>query len=113
MVPPEIGLAMTSAAKGYNIVITLQEKMSDEKSDVLAAQGSTIIRTLTEITFDHIGSHIGIALELQKTLPRALILYQYKNPSNPLAHYDETGQEIFYQCGGKFDYVVVSAGSGG
>ena len=108
-----IGLAMTAAAKGYNMVITLPEKMSQEKSDVLAALGSTIIRTPTEMPFDHIGSHIGVALELQKTLPRAHILDQYKNPSNPIAHYDETGQEIFDQCGGKVDYVVVSAGTGG
>jgi cystathionine beta-synthase len=69
-----IGLAMTAAAKGYNMVITLPEKMSQEKSDVLAALGSTIIRTPTEMPFDHIGSHIGVALELQKTLPRAHIL---------------------------------------
>jgi cystathionine beta-synthase len=59
-----IGLAMTAAAKGYNMVITLPEKMSQEKSDVLAALGSTIIRTPTEMPFDHIGSHIGIALDL-------------------------------------------------
>jgi cystathionine beta-synthase len=63
--------------------------------------------------FDHVGSHIGVALDLQKQLPRSHILDQYKNPSNPLAHYDETGQEIFDQCGGKVDYVVISAGTGG
>lgn len=104
---------MTAAAKGYNMIITLPEKMSQEKSDVLAALGSTIIRTPTEMPFDHIGSHIGVALDLQKQLPRSHILDQYKNPSNPIAHYDETGQEIFDQCGGKVDYVVVSAGTGG
>ena len=69
-----IGLAMTAASKGYNMVITLPEKMSQEKSDVLAALGATIIRTPTEMPFDHVGSHIGVALDLQKTLPRAHIL---------------------------------------
>jgi cystathionine beta-synthase len=108
-----IGISLIAASKGYNMVITLPEKMSQEKSDVLAALGSTIIRTPTEMPFDHIGSHIGVALELQKTLPRAYILDQYKNPSNPLAHYDETGQEIFDQCDGKVDYVVITAGTGG
>lgn len=63
--------------------------------------------------FDHVGSHIGIAIELNKKLENSHILDQYKNPSNPLAHYDETGQEIFDQCGGKIDYVVISAGTGG
>lgn len=108
-----IGLAMTAASKGYNMVITLPEKMSQEKSDVLAALGATIIRTPTEMPFDHVASHIGVALDLQRTLPNAHILDQYKNPSNPLAHYDETAQEIYDQCGGKVDYVVVSAGTGG
>lgn len=108
-----IGLAMTAASKGYNMVITLPEKMSQEKSDVLAALGATIIRTPTEMEFDNVGSHIGVALDLQKQLPRSHILDQYKNPSNPIAHYDETAQEIFDQCGGKLDYCVVSAGTGG
>ena len=108
-----IGLAMTAASKGFGMIITLPEKMSQEKSDALAALGATIIRTPTEMPFDHVGSHIGIALQLQKEIPRSHILDQYKNPSNPIAHYDETGQEIFDQCGGKVDYVVVSAGTGG
>jgi cystathionine beta-synthase len=90
-----IGLAMTAAAKGYRMIITLPEKMSQEKQDVLSGLGSTVIRTPTEYAFDHAHSHIGIAIELSKTLDRAHILDQYRNPSNPIAHYDETGQEIF------------------
>jgi cysteine synthase len=69
-----IGLAMTAAVKGYNMIITLPEKMSQEKQDALAALGSTIIRTPTEMQFDHVESHIGVAIELSKTLPRAHIL---------------------------------------
>ena len=57
-----IGLAMTAACKGYKMVITLPEKMSQEKSDVLAGLGSTIIRTPTEFAFDHQFSHVGVAL---------------------------------------------------
>ncbi len=63
--------------------------------------------------FDHTGSHIGIALQLQKDLANAHVLDQYRNPNNPIAHYDETGQEIYDQCEGKVDYVVISAGTGG
>lgn len=85
-----IGLAMTAAAKGYNMIITMPEKMSQEKQDVLAALGSTIIRTPTEMPFDHVLSHIGIALSLRDSIPRSHILDQYKNPSNPIVHYDET-----------------------
>lgn len=108
-----IGLAMTAACKGYQMIITLPEKMSQEKSDVLAALGATIIRTPTEYAFDHLDSHIGIALKLSRELPNAHMLDQYKNPGNPWAHYDETGQEIYDQCDGKVDYVIMGAGTGG
>ena len=63
--------------------------------------------------FDHVGSHVGVAISLNKALPRSHILDQYKNPYNPIVHYDETAQEIYDQCEGKIDYVVVSAGTGG
>ncbi len=71
------------------------------------------MRTPTEMEFDNTGSHIGIALELNKNLPDSHILDQYRNPSNPYAHFDETGQEIFDQCGGKLDYCIIGAGTGG
>ena len=57
-----IGMAMTAACKGYKMIITMPEKMSQEKQDALAALGSTIVRTPTEYAFDHLYSHIGIAL---------------------------------------------------
>ena len=57
-----IGLAMTASVKGYKMIITMPEKMSQEKQDVLSALGSTIIRTPTELPFDHLDCHIGIAL---------------------------------------------------
>jgi cystathionine beta-synthase len=59
-----IGLAMGAAARGYGMVITLTEKMSQEKSDVLAALGATVVRTPAEYPFDHIGSLFGVALDL-------------------------------------------------
>ena len=77
------------------MIITMPEKMSQEKQDALRALGATVIRTPTEMPFDHVGSHVGVAIELQRTLERSHILDQYKNPSNPLAHYDETAQEIY------------------
>ena len=57
-----IGLAMTAACKGYRMIITMPEKMSQEKQDVLSALGASIVRTPTEYAFDHLDSHIGIAL---------------------------------------------------
>ena len=108
-----IGLALAAALKGYGMIITLPEKMSQEKVDVLKALGAEIIRTPTEAAFDSPDSHIGVAKRLNKETPRSHILDQYSNPSNPLAHYDGTAEEILHQCEGRVDCVVVAAGTGG
>jgi len=99
--------------KGYKMIITLPEKMSQEKVDVLKALGADIIRTPTEAAFNAPESHIGVALKLNKELPNSHILDQYKNPANPIVHYDETAEEIIQQCGGKIDYMVMTVGTGG
>ena len=108
-----VGLSMASAARGYRCIITMPEKMSQEKNDALKGLGSTVIRTPTPYAFDHAKSHIGIAIELTKSLDRCICLDQYKNPSNPMAHYEGTGQEIWDQCEGKLDYLFLGAGTGG
>ena len=95
------------------MIITLPEKMSQEKVDVLKALGAEIIRTPTEAASDSPESHIGVANRLVRELPNAHILDQYRNPNNPLAHYDTTAEEIWESCGGKVDMVVCSAGTGG
>jgi cystathionine beta-synthase len=87
--------------------------MSREKQVVLEALGAEIIRTPTEAAWDAPESHIGVAKQLKKILPKAHILDQYSNPDNPDAHYHGTGKEIVEQCGGKLDYVVLTAGTGG
>jgi len=108
-----IGLALAAAIKGYKMIITLPEKMSQEKVDVLKALGAQIIRTPTEAAFDSPESHIGVAKKLNKEIPNSHILDQYANPSNPLAHYDGTAEEILEQCEGKIDMLVMTAGTGG
>ncbi|GAB4567867.1 MAG: hypothetical protein Tsb0020_20730 [Haliangiales bacterium] len=108
-----IGLAMAAAVKGYRMIITMPEKMSQEKQVVLEALGAEIIRTPTEAAFDAPESHIGVAKQLQEVIPNAHILDQYSNRSNPLAHEEGTAREILAQCGGRLDAVVISAGTGG
>jgi len=108
-----IGLALAGAVKGYRTIIVMPEKMSAEKVDVLRALGAEIIRTPTSATFDSPESHISVAQRLNKQLPNSIILDQYRNPGNPLAHYDTTAEEIIKQCGGKVDMVVLGAGTGG
>jgi cystathionine beta-synthase len=95
------------------MIITLPEKMSQEKVDVLKALGAQIIRTPTEAAFDSPESHIGVAKTLNKNIAHSHILDQYANPSNPLAHYDGTAEELLYQCDGRIDYLIATAGTGG
>jgi len=95
------------------MIITLPEKMSKEKCDVMKALGAKIIRTPNDAASDAPESHIGVAIKLQKEMENAHILDQYKNPSNPLAHYEGTAEELWDQCDGKIDYIVASVGTGG
>ncbi len=108
-----IGMALAAAVYGYRMIITMPEKMSREKQVVLEALGAEIIRTPTEAAWDAPESHIGVARQLQKILPNAHILDQYGNPDNPMAHYEGTGAEIVEQTGGRFDFLVATAGTGG
>ena len=108
-----IGMALAAAIKGYRMIITMPEKMSREKQVTLEALGAEIIRTPTEAAWDAPESHIGVARQLQKILPNSHILDQYANPDNPMAHYEGTGREIVEQTGGKLDFLVLTAGTGG
>ncbi|XP_028991663.1 cystathionine beta-synthase b [Betta splendens] len=108
-----IGLALTAAVKGYRCIITMPEKMSQEKVDVLRALGAEIVRTPTSAAFDSAESHVGTAWRLKNQIPNSHILDQYRNASNPLAHYDTTAEEILEQCDGKVDMLVAGAGTGG
>lgn len=108
-----IGIALAAATKGYRCIICLPEKMSKEKVDVLKALGAEIVRTPTEAAWDAPDSHISVAKRLNQEIPNSHILDQYKNPSNPNAHYDGTAVEILRQCNGKVDMLVAGVGTGG
>ena len=110
-----VGMAMASAVQGYNCVITLPQKMSQEKVSVLEALGAKVIRTPTEAAWDAPESHIGVAFKMQRedASKRTHVLDQYKNLNNPDAHYHGTGPEILRQCGGRVDMLVMTVGTGG
>jgi len=108
-----IGLALAAAVKGYRCIIVLPEKMSNEKVATLRALGAEIVRTPTSASWDSPESHISVAQRLLAEIPNSIILDQYRNPGNPLAHYDTTAEEIIAQCEGKVDMVVLGAGTGG
>ncbi|MDH4470864.1 MAG: pyridoxal-phosphate dependent enzyme [Verrucomicrobiae bacterium] len=108
-----IGLAVAAAAKGYKMIITMPEKMSQEKEIILKALGATIYRTPTEAAYDSPESHISLAKKLQKEIPNSHILDQYSNPANPDIHYRTTAQEILDDAGKGLAMVVISVGTGG
>lgn len=107
------GLAMSAAVKGYRLIITMPEKMSKEKQVVMEALGAEIIRTPTEAAHDDPESLFGVALRLEKELPKAKIPNQYENLDNPDAHYEGTGPEIWDDFGDSLDLAVITAGTGG
>ncbi len=108
-----IGIALAGAVLGYKVIITMPEKMSQEKQSVLERLGAIIYRTPTEAAFDDPASHLSLAKRLQTETPNSHILDQYTNPNNPNAHYRNTAQEIIDDFGDNLDMVVVGVGTGG
>ena len=107
------GIALAAAVKGYRCIITMPEKMSQEKQIALESLGAEIIRTPTEAAFDDPESHISIAKKLQSQIKDSHILDQYGNNSNPDAHYYGTAQEIIDDFGTDLHMVVMGVGTGG
>ena len=105
-----IGIAVAALNQGYRVIFTVPEKFSLEKQKVMRALGAEIVHTSRE------GGMLGAeekAEELLKTIPGSISLRQFRNPANPLAHYETTGPEIYSQLDGRIDYFVAGAGSGG
>ncbi len=108
-----IGIALAGAVLGYKVIITMPEKMSQEKQVALERLGARIFRTPTEVASDHPDSHISLAKKLNKEIPNSYILDQYANPNNPGAHYHGTAQEIIDDFGKDLHMVVATVGTGG
>jgi cystathionine beta-synthase len=83
-----IGLSLVGAILGYKVIVTLPDKMSGEKVNIMKLLGADIRRTPTTAAWDSEESHISLARRLSEEIPNSHILDQYNNPSNPLAHYD-------------------------
>jgi O-acetylserine dependent cystathionine beta-synthase len=105
-----IGLALVGAARGYRVILCVPEKYSIEKQKIMAALGGTVVKTSNETGMK---GAIAKAHELAKEIPGAYVPDQFSNPSNPKTHYETTGPEIFEQCEGRLDAIVIGCGSTG
>ena len=108
-----VGLALAALVKGYKMIFTLPDKMSQEKIDLLRAFGAKVIVTPTAVSPDHPANYVKVAERIVKETPNSFIPNQYFNQSNPQAHYQTTGPEIWEQTDGKIDVLVATMGTGG
>ncbi|MBN2365686.1 MAG: cysteine synthase family protein [Calditrichaeota bacterium] len=106
-------LAMLAAIKGYRCIITMPDKMSAEKMNLMKAFGAEVIVTPTDVPADSPESYYSVARRLAGEIPGAYYPDQYNNPMNIEAHYRTTGPEIWDQTSGEIDILVAGIGTGG
>lgn len=105
-----IGIAAIAKAKGYQAILTLPDTMSVERRKLLTAYGAKLV--LTEGSRGMKGA-IAKAEELHKEIEGSVILGQFENGANPMAHYRTTGPELWEQTEGKIDVFIAGVGTGG
>ncbi len=108
-----MGLALAACVKGYKCIFTTTDKQSKEKADILKAVGAEVIVCPTNVEPDDPRSYYSVSKRLATEVPNSWYVNQYDNLANRLAHYEQTGPEIWEQTEGKVTHLVVATGTGG
>ena len=105
-----IGLASLGISLGYNVIITMPDTMSTERIKTMEAYGAKVV--LTKGSLGMSGA-IDEAHRLSKEIPSSIVIGQFDSHSNPMAHYETTGPEIFSDLDGNIDFLISAVGTGG
>ncbi len=108
-----MGLALCAIVKGYKLICVITDKQSKEKMDILRAVGAKVIVCPTDVEPTDPRSYYSVSKQLGQETPNSWYVNQYDNPSNAVAHYEQTGPEIWEQTNGKITHFVVGVGTGG
>lgn len=108
-----MGLALGAIVKGYKLICVITDKQSKEKMDILRAVGAKVIVCPTDVEPEDPRSYYSVSKRLGTEIPNSWYVNQYDNPSNAIAHYEQTAPEIWEQTDGKITHFVVGVGTGG
>jgi cystathionine beta-synthase len=108
-----MGLALAAIVKGYKLICVISDKQSKEKCDILRAVGAKVVVCPTDVEPTDPRSYYSVSKRLGEETPNSWYVNQYDNPSNAIAHYEQTGPEIWEQTDGKITHFVVGVGTGG
>jgi cystathionine beta-synthase len=108
-----VGVAMACAALGYKCIIVMPSKMSMEREWIIRAFGGSVVRTRSDVAWDHPESFLNVARNITRDTPGAKMLNQFYNQINPQVHYETTAREIWEATEGRIDAFVAGMGTGG
>ena len=108
-----LGLALVAAQKGYELILVIPDKMSREKISNLKAMGAKVVLTRSDVAKGHPEYYQDLAQSMANEIEGAFFINQFGNPSNPKAHEEVTGPEIWEQMGHDLDAIVLGVGSSG
>ncbi len=108
-----LGLALVAAQKGYKLILVIPDKMSREKISNLKAMGAEVVLTRSDVAKGHPEYYQDMAQRLADEIDGAYFINQFGNPSNPKAHEEVTGPEIWAQMEHDLDAIVLGVGSSG